>query len=196
MSDRRFSTGPDLIRSLLVQLGEDPSREGLAETSARSWKAWQFLTSGYQVKPADVLKSFEDGAQGVDEMIAQLNSPFWSMCEHHLLPFWGFVHIGYVPAGKVVGLSKISRLIEVFARRLTMQERLTNQIADAFIEALEPLGVGVVVQARHSCIEARGVQKTGSVTTTSAMRGVFRSKPEARAEFLALVNQTIQGRLL
>src|SRR5262245_38788717 len=195
MSDR-LGTGPGLIRSLLSELGEAPHREGLADTPERAWIAWRFMTSGYAADPAGVLKTFTDGAEGVDEMVTQLNSPFWSTCEHHLLPFWGFVHIGYIPSGKVIGLSKLPRLIEVFARRLTMQERLTNQVADALESGLAPLGVGVVVQARHACIEARGVQKTGSVTTTSAMRGVFRTKPEARAEFMSLVNQTVQGRII
>jgi len=154
------------------------------------------MTSGMGQAPEAILKTFTDPSKRVDEMVTQLNCPFWSTCEHHLLPFWGVAHIGYIPNGKVVGLSKLPRLVDVYARRLTMQERMTEDIADALDRTIMPRGIGVVVQARHSCVEARGVQKTGCVTTTSAVRGIFRTQPEVRAEFLSLVNQTVQGRII
>lgn len=184
------------IRELLYFLGEDGEREGLRETPGRALKALQFFTSGYQQDPKRILKTFEDGAERVDEMVVQLGIPFWSTCEHHLLPFWGLAHIGYIPSTRIVGLSKISRLVDIFARRLTVQEHLTVNIAEALMNGLEARGVGVVMQARHSCMESRGIQKAGTVTVTSVMRGVFREKPETRAEFLALVNQAVVGRAL
>jgi GTP cyclohydrolase I len=178
----------DLVRQLLVICGEDPDRPGLHETPDRFLKALRFYTKGYAEKPADVLKVFEDGAEGCDEMVVQVNIPFWSMCEHHMAPFFGVAHMGYVPDGKIVGLSKLSRLLDVFARRLQVQERLTVQVADAFVEHLQPVGFGIVIEARHTCMECRGVQKSGTETITSAMRGVLMDKPEARQEFLSLVN--------
>ena len=141
-------------------------------------------------------RPFEDGAENFDEMVVQLGVPFWSSCEHHLLPFWGVAHVGYIPSNRILGLSKISRLIDVFARRLTVQERLTTSIAQALMDGLEARGVGVVLQARHSCMESRGIQKAGTITVTSVMRGVFRDKPETRAEFLALVNHAVGGQTL
>jgi GTP cyclohydrolase I len=186
----------DIFTDLLRDIGEDRLREGLLETPQRAWEAWKFWTSGYNKDPREVLKCFKDGAENVDEMVVQLNVSFWSMCEHHLAPFWGLAHVGYIPNGKIVGLSKIARVIDIFARRLQTQERLTQQIADAFATSLEPLGVGVVLQARHSCMESRGIQKAGTVTVTSALRGAFKEKPEARAEFLSLVGQAVQGRVL
>lgn len=176
-----------MVRALIEKAGDDPFRPGVLDTPLRFLKAWEFWTSGYNQDPATVLKTFEDGAQGCDEMIAQRDISFFSLCEHHLAPFFGVVHIGYIPNGRIVGLSKLARLVEVFARRLQVQERLTNQIAEALDNHLQPVGVGVVVEARHLCMESRGVQKSGTSTVTSALRGVFKTKPEARAEFLSFV---------
>lgn len=179
----------DLIREFLLRFDiDDPGREGLRETPDRVVRAWEFWLSGYKQNPFDVLKSFEDGAANVDELVFQGAIPFWSVCEHHLAPFFGLAHVGYIPNGRIVGLSKISRLIDVFARRLQVQERLTQEIANALRAGLlDPLGVGVVLQARHACMESRGICKVGSVTTTSALLGVFKDKPEARAEFMSFV---------
>lgn len=175
----------DAIVRLLQFIGEDPARGGLIETPTRVAKAWEFWTSGYNVNPADVLKTFTDGATGYDEMVLVKDIPFYSHCEHHLAPFFGTVTIGYVPEGKIVGLSKLSRLVEVFARRLQVQEHMTVQIADALVDALSPKGVGVLVSARHLCMESRGISKQGHHTTTSALRGVLMENG-ARAEFLGL----------
>lgn len=161
-------------------------RPGLLETPMRVAKAWEFWTSGYGVDPAEVLKTFEDGAEGVDEMVLVKDIPFYSHCEHHMAPIFGTATIAYLPDGKIVGLSKLSRLLDVFARRLQVQERMTCQVADALMEHLKPKGAAVVVKARHLCMESRGVCQQGHHTVTSALRGVFKSEPEARAEFLQL----------
>lgn len=161
-------------------------REGLQETPDRVAKAWEFWTSGYGVNPADVLKTFEDGAEGVDEMVLVKDIPFYSQCEHHMAPFFGTATIAYIPKGRVVGLSKLSRLLNVFARRLQVQERLTCQVADAMMEHLTPLGAAVVIKARHLCMESRGVCQQGHHTVTSALRGVFKEDATVRSEFLAL----------
>jgi GTP cyclohydrolase I len=177
---------PDLIESLLVELGEDPERQGLKATPARVSKALRQLTDGYGVKPEDVIAGalFD---QDYDEMVLVKDIPFYSLCEHHMLPFFGRCHVGYLPKGKVVGLSKIPRLVGIFAHRLQLQERLTNDIADALNSALLPKGVGVVVEARHLCMEMRGVEKPGGQMITSCMLGTFRRDPRTRAEFLDLV---------
>lgn len=175
------------IKMLLRSLGENECRSGLIETPKRFLKALEFYTSGYGEKPEEVFKVFEDGAEGYDEMITLRGIPLWSSCEHHLAPFFGVAHVGYIPNGKIVGLSKIPRLVDIFARRLQVQERLTSQIADCMQEHLKPIGCGVVIEARHTCMECRGVQKSGIVTTTSALRGVIKDKPDARAEFLSLI---------
>lgn len=177
----------DAVRTLLRWCGEDAKREGLADTPDRVLKAWEFMTSGYTMKPADVLKAFGDGAEKCDEMVIQKDIPMWSTCEHHMLPFFGVAHIAYLPSGKVLGLSKFARLLDVFARRLQVQERITSQVADALMDGLAPLGVGVVLQCRHTCMEARGVCKAGSVTTTTALRGAFKENPDVRSEFLSMV---------
>lgn len=177
----------DNIRRLLQFVGEDPARGGLLETPARVAKAWQFWASGYNKNAADILKVFEDGADGCDEMIVVRDIPFYTHCEHHMTPFFGTATVAYIPNGKIVGLSKISRIVDMFARRLQVQERLTNQIADALDDGLSPLGVGVIVTARHLCMESRGVCQQGHTTITSALRGVLKDKPEARAEFMALM---------
>lgn len=176
------------IAHLLQRAGEDPNREGLRDTPPRFLKAWDFWTSGYGQDPAAILKTFEDGAENYDELVFQGSIPLWSLCEHHLAPFFGVAHIGYIPNKRIVGLSKMLRLVEVFARRLSVQERITTQIADAIEQHLKPRACGVVLQCRHSCIESRGIQKAGSMTTTSAVRGFFRDSPAARAEFMAMVS--------
>lgn len=176
----------DSVTRLLQYIGEDPTREGLLETPLRVTKAWKEWTSGYALDPVAVLKQFEDGAEGSDEMIQELNIPFYSHCEHHLAPFFGTVTFGYIPDKRVVGLSKMNRLVEVFARRLQVQERLTCQIIDAFTNAVPCKGAGIIVRARHMCVESRGVRHTGCETVTRAFRGVIKSDSAARAEFLTL----------
>ena len=182
-----------LIREFIRRLGEDVNRGGLQETPTRVVKAWKFFCSGYLQNPAEVLKTFKDGGETYDELLFQANIPIFSNCEHHLQTMFGVAHISYVPNGKVVGLSKLSRLAEIFARRLQVQERLTQQIADALMEHLKPKGVGVVLQLRHMCMEARGIQKVGTVTMTSALRGCVKEEPECRAEFMSLVVAASQG---
>ncbi len=174
-------------RSTLAAIGEDPERPGLRETPERVARAWAELTAGYGVDPGPILKVFEDGADGVDEMVTVGPISFYSLCEHHLLPFHGEAWIGYVPDGRIIGLSKFARLVEVFARRLQVQERLTGQIADALAEHVKPKGVGVHLRARHLCMEMRGVECPGAATSTTALRGVFFERPEARAEFLGAI---------
>ena len=177
----------ELVRQLLALAGEDPNREGLQETPLRFLKAFAEYTSGYRQNPEDVLKVFEDGAQSVDEMVIVRDIPVYSLCEHHLAPFFGKAHIGYVPDKRILGLSKLSRLVEVYARRLQVQERLTNQIADALDTHLQPLGVAVVIECRHMCMESRGVRHTGASTVTSALRGSVKNNPDTRREFLSLI---------
>lgn len=177
----------DIVTRMLQFIGEDVQREGLRETPARVVRAWGEWFGGYAASAEDVLKTFTDGANNVDEVVLVKDIPFYSHCEHHLAPFFGVAHIGYIPNGKIVGLSKFPRLVNIFARRLQVQERLTNQIADAVVEHVAPLGVGVVVECRHLCMESRGIQKTGTSTMTSAMRGVMMTKAEARAELMSLI---------
>jgi GTP cyclohydrolase I len=173
-------------RSILEQIGEDPERDGLVRTPERTAKAIQFLTRGYSEDPAHLLREalFE---VDYDEMVIVKDIEMFSLCEHHMLPFFGKVHVAYLPKGKVIGLSKIPRLVDVFARRLQVQERLTKQIADAIKEAIDPLGVGVVIEARHLCMMMRGVEKQHSATVTSAMLGDFRNEQQTREEFLSLI---------
>jgi GTP cyclohydrolase I len=179
----------DIVRRLLAFIGEDPDREGLLETPARFLKAWEEYTRGYRERPEDILKSFEDGAQSVDEMVIVRDIPVYSLCEHHLAPFFGKAYVGYVPDKRILGLSKISRLVEIFARRLQVQERLTNQIADALDTHLQPLGVAVVIECRHMCMESRGVRHTGTATVTSALRGSIKNNADTRREFLSLIGR-------
>jgi len=174
------------ITRLLQQIGEDPKRGGLLETPSRVAKAWQHWSSGYGVDPSTVLKEFEDGGETYDEMIVVKDIPFYSHCEHHLAPFFGTANIGYIPNGKIVGLSKLSRLLDVFANRLQVQERLTAQVADALMDSLQPRGAAVSIRARHLCMESRGIKRQGSETVTNVLRGVFRDDAAARAEFLGL----------
>ena len=179
----------DIVRKLLAYIGEDPDREGLLETPTRFLKAWEEYTRGYREKPEEILKSFEDGAQSVDEMVIVRDIPVYSLCEHHLAPFFGRAYVGYVPDQRILGLSKISRLVEIFARRLQVQERLTNQIADALDTHLQPLGVAVVIECRHMCMESRGVRHTGTATVTSALRGSIKTNADTRREFLSLIGR-------
>ncbi|TMC84135.1 MAG: GTP cyclohydrolase I FolE [Chloroflexi bacterium] len=179
----------ELVESLLVELGEDTERQGLKATPDRVARALRELTDGYGVRPEEVIAGaiFD---QDYDEMVVVKDINFYSLCEHHLLPFFGQVHVGYLPKGKVVGLSKIPRLVEVFSHRLQLQEQLTRQIAEALNESLAPRGVGVVVEARHLCMEMRGVEKAGGHMMTSCMLGTFRRDPRTRAEFLDLVKRS------
>lgn len=176
----------DIVVRLLQFIGEDPARGGLRETPARVLRAWRHWCRGYAQNPAEIMKVFDDGAERVDEMVVVKDIPIYSHCEHHLAPFFGVAHVAYIPNGRIVGLSKLSRLVDVFAARLQVQERLTNQIADALDEHLRPLGVGVVLRCRHLCMESRGIQRQGATTITSALRGALKDKPEARAEFMGL----------
>ena len=183
----------DLYTELITRLGEDPNREGLLKTPERTEQAMSFLTKGYQEDADKILRGalFE---VDYDEMVIVRDIEVFSLCEHHMLPFFGKVHVAYIPKGKVIGLSKIPRLVEVFARRLQVQERLTRQIADAIQDAIDPQGVGVVIEARHLCMMMRGVEKQHSSTVTSAMVGVFHQQ-NTRAEFLSLVQSRPQNSL-
>ena len=176
----------DIVTRLLQFIGDDPTREGLIETPKRVLHAWREWATGYGQNPKAVLKTFEDGAAGVNELVIVHNVPVISKCEHHLADIIGHAHVGYIPKGKIVGLSKLARLVDVYARRLQVQERLTNQIADALVEHLEPVGVGVLIRASHACMSTRGVKIHGSVTSTSAMRGALLDRPETRKEFMDL----------
>ena len=186
------ATFEELTREFIVRLGEDPDREGLLRTPQRFSKAFQYLTKGYNEDPEQVLK---DALFNVDydEMVIVKDIEMFSLCEHQMLPFFGKVHIAYIPKGKVLGLSKLPRLVEVFARRLQVQERLTVQIAETIEQAIKPMGVGVVIEARHLCMMMRGVEKQHSATVTSSMLGAFRTQ-QTRQEFLSLIhNKNING---
>jgi GTP cyclohydrolase I len=182
----------DLVHETLVRLGEDPAREGLSNTPARVHKAMQFLTKGYQEDPDAMLKEALFTVT-YDQMVIVKDVEVFSLCEHHMLPFFGKVHVAYIPNGRVIGLSKIPRLVEVFSRRLQIQERLTTQIAETIQRVIEPQGVGVVVECRHLCMMMRGVEKQHSAAVTSAMLGCFRNEEETRSEFLSLIRQRPNG---
>jgi GTP cyclohydrolase I len=186
-SDSEESTLTPLIQEMLSRLGEDPKREGLARTPERVDKALRFLTSGYHADPREIVNNalfhVDDGA-----MVLVKDIEFFSLCEDHVLPFFGKMHVGYLPRKKVIGLSKIPRLVDAFARRPQIQERLTQEVAQSIAEAVDPLGVGVVCHARHFCMMMRGVEKQHSSATTSAMLGAFRKRKSTRDEFLSLVN--------
>ncbi len=178
------------VRSLLALIGEDPEREGLLQTPRRVAKSMEYLTSGYRKNIREEL----NGAiftEKYDEMVIVKDIDYFSMCEHHLLPFYGKAHVAYIPKGKIVGLSKIPRIVEVFSRRLQVQERLTQQIAETLFDVLEPDGVAVVIEGRHLCMMMRGVEKQNSVATTSAMLGSFRDDERTRNEFLKLINTSL-----
>jgi len=179
----------DLVRRMIAQLGEDPNREGLRRTPERFEKALRYLTSGYRQDPEKILNNAMFSV-GYDEMVVVKDIEVYSLCEHHLLPFFGKCHVAYLPNKKVVGLSKIARLVNMYARRLQIQERLTNQIATTIQEQLKPQGVGVIIEARHLCMVMRGVEKQNSAAVTSAMLGAFRDNKQTRDEFLSLVHKT------
>ncbi len=175
------------VTKVLELLGEDPTREGLLKTPTRVAKALQFLTEGYHQDPKEILNQALFSTSN-DEMVLVRDIEFYSMCEHHMLPIIGRAHVAYIPDGKVVGLSKIPRIVNVYARRLQIQEQMTEQIADAILETIKPKGVAVVVHARHMCMEMRGVQKINSTTVSSALRGLFKSDERTRNEFYNLIN--------
>lgn len=176
----------EAMRALVSELDPDPKRGGLEETPSRAMKAWKEWTSGYDKDPEQILKVFEDGAQNYNEMIVVADIPVYSHCEHHLAAIFGTATVAYIPDGKIVGLSKLPRLVDIFARRLQVQERMTQQVADAIDTHLKPKGVGVIMKCRHMCMESRGIRQPGSYTITSALHGVFR-EGTVRSEFLSLL---------
>ena len=175
------------VKTILEIIGEDPKREGLIKTPQRVYKAFLHLTQGYKKDPKEILNEALFTSSN-DEMVVVRDIEFYSLCEHHLLPIIGRAHVAYIPNGKVVGLSKIPRMVEVFARRLQIQEQMTEQIADAIMETIDPKGVGVVIQARHMCMEMRGVEKICSTTVSSALRGIFKENIKTREEFFSIIN--------
>jgi len=179
-------SGEDHVRALLRTIGEDPDREGLVKTPERVARALQFLTKGYSEDPAAILNSALFSEE-YSEMIVLKDLDFFTLCEHHMLPFFGKAHVAYIPSKKILGLSKLARLFEVFARRLQVQERLTTQVAHSLMDAIDPQGVGVVVEAEHLCMRMRGVEKQNSVVVTSCMLGTFRDRQETREEFTTLI---------
>jgi GTP cyclohydrolase I len=182
----------DLVREMIVRLGEDPAREGLVRTPNRVHRAFEHLTKGYK-EDAEAMLRKALFTVSYDEMVIVKDVEMFSLCEHHILPFFGKVHVAYIPNGKVIGLSKIPRLIEIFSRRLQIQERLTTQIAETIQKAIEPQGVGVVIEARHLCMMMRGVEKQHSAAVTSSMLGCFRDEQETRTEFLSLIRNRANG---
>ena len=182
----------ELVREMIVRLGEDPAREGLTSTPDRVHRAFEYLMKGYKEDPETLLKNALFTVT-YDEMVIVKDVEMFSLCEHHMLPFFGKVHVAYIPNGKVIGLGKIPRLIEIFSRRLQIQERLTTQIAETIQKAIEPQGVGVVIEARHLCMMMRGVEKQHSAAVTSSMLGCFRDEQETRQEFLSLIRQRANG---
>jgi len=182
----------DLVEEILVRLGEDPKREGLVRTPNRVHRAYEFLTKGYKEDPEAMLKNALFTVT-YDEMVIVKDIEMFSLCEHHMLPFFGKVHVAYIPNGKVIGLSKLPRLVEIFSRRLQIQERLTTQIAETIQKAIEPQGVGVVIEARHLCMMMRGVEKQHSAAVTSSMLGCFRDEQQTRTEFLSLIRNRANG---
>jgi GTP cyclohydrolase I len=175
------------VKTMMRSVGEDPTREGLVKTPERVYKAYKFMFGGYEQDPKAVLESAMFSSSN-DEMVLIKDIELYSTCEHHLLPIIGRAHVAYIPDGKVVGLSKIPRVVDIFSRRMQIQEQLTEQIADAIMETVQPKGVAVVIQARHMCMEMRGVEKINSTTTSSALRGLFKRDEKTRAEFFNLIN--------
>ena len=190
MSQEAFENA---VKTMIESVGEDTNREGLEKTPSRVFKAYQFMYGGYKLDAKEILTSalFETSN---DEMVVIKDIEFYSTCEHHLLPIIGHVHVAYIPDGKVVGLSKIPRVVDVFSRRMQIQEQLTEQIADAVLSTIKPKGVAVVVQARHMCMEMRGVEKVNSKTTTSALRGLFKTNDSTRKEFFSHINSSSGNR--
>ena len=186
MKDEKRKKLEDNTRNLLELLGEDPKREGLINTPKRVAKAWDFLTKGYNENLDDLINNAIFEGESKDMVIVK-NIEFYSLCEHHMIPFYGKAHIGYIPNGKIIGLSKLARITDLFAQRLQVQERLTNQIAQCLQEVLNPRGVAVVLEGKHFCMLSRGVQKQNSIATSSSMLGIFREKESTRNEFLKLI---------
>jgi GTP cyclohydrolase IA len=193
LSENKNTQFENAVKMMMEHVGEDPNREGLLETPKRVRKAYEFIYSGYKEDPKAILSKALFTSSN-DEMVLVKDIEFYSTCEHHLLPIIGRVHVAYIPDGKVVGLSKIPRVVNVFARRMQIQEQLTEQIADAIMDTIEPKGVAVVVQARHMCMEMRGVEKINSTTTSSALRGLFKKDDKTRAEFFSLINSPTGNR--
>jgi GTP cyclohydrolase I len=187
VSEQKNKEFENAVQTMMLHVGEDPTREGLLDTPKRVRKAYEFIYGGYKEDPDEILNKALFTSTN-DEMVLIKDIEFYSTCEHHLLPIIGSVHVAYIPDGKVVGLSKIPRVVNVFARRMQIQEQLTEQIADAIMQAIKPKGVGVVVVARHMCMEMRGVEKINSTTTSSALRGLFKRDEKTRAEFFSLIN--------
>lgn len=177
-----------ITHRLITEIGEDPNREGLIKTPHRVAKSWKFLASGYKLTIEEIVSDaiYHEKAKG---MVVVRDIDFFSLCEHHLLPFFGVAHVGYIPNGKIVGISKIPRIVEMFSRRLQLQERLTQQIADSLQDLLDPIGLGVVLEGQHMCMQMRGVEKKNSFTTTSAVFGEFHDDAETRAEFLSMITK-------
>ncbi|MBE0513526.1 GTP cyclohydrolase I FolE [Sulfurimonas sp.] len=193
MSDNEDTKFENAVKTMMFHVGENPEREGLLKTPQRVKKAYEFIFGGYKEDPREILKSALFTSSN-DEMVLLKDIEFYSTCEHHLLPIIGRVHVAYIPDGKVVGLSKIPRVVNVFARRMQIQEQLTEQIADAIMDTIAPKGVAVVIQARHMCMEMRGVEKINSTTTSSALRGLFKKDEKTRSEFFSLINSPTGSR--
>ena len=193
MSDKKDTTFEEAVKTMMFHVGEDPQREGLLKTPQRVKKAYEFIFGGYKEDPREILRSALFTSSN-DEMVLLKDIEFYSTCEHHLLPIIGRVHVAYIPDGKVVGLSKIPRVVNVFARRMQIQEQLTEQIADAIMDTIQPKGVAVVIQARHMCMEMRGVEKINSTTTSSAIRGLFKKDEKTRSAFFSLINSPTGSR--
>ena len=186
MTENKKQKIEELIKDLLLNIGENPTREGLAKTPVRVAKAWEFFSKGYTANIDDIVNGaiFEEECS---EMVIVRDIEFFSMCEHHMIPFFGRCHVGYLPNNKIIGLSKIPRIVDAFSQRLQVQERLTSQVAETLMDILNPIGVGVVMEGRHLCMQMRGVEKQNSFATTSAMLGQFRESAETRAEFLSII---------
>jgi len=193
LSEKQDIEFENAVKAMMLHIGENPQREGLLKTPQRVKKAYEFIFGGYKEDPKEILKSALFTSSN-DEMVLLKDIEFYSTCEHHLLPIIGRVHVAYIPNGKVVGLSKIPRVVNVFARRMQIQEQLTEQIADAIMSTIKPKGVAVVVQARHMCMEMRGVEKINSTTTSSALRGLFKKDEKTRSEFFSLINSPTGSR--
>ena len=187
MSQDKNTEFENAVKTMMLHVGEDPEREGLLDTPSRVRKSYEFIYGGYKEDPKAILEKALFSTSN-DEMVLVKDIEFYSTCEHHLLPIIGRVHVAYIPDGKVVGLSKIPRVVNVFARRMQIQEQLTEQIADAIMDTIAPKGVAVVIQARHMCMEMRGVEKINSTTTSSALRGLFKKDEKTRSEFFSLIN--------
>jgi len=187
LSENKDDQFENAVKSMMLHVGEDPEREGLLDTPKRVKKAYEFIYGGYKENPREILEKALFTTTN-NEMVLVKDIEFYSTCEHHLLPIIGRVHVAYIPDGKVVGLSKIPRVVNVFARRMQIQEQLTEQIADAIMDTIQPKGVGIVIQARHMCMEMRGVEKINSTTTSSALRGLFKKNEKTRSEFFSLIN--------